>query len=926
MTRHSVSCWLHRAALHAYPRDFRREYGLELERVFLDRLQRQSAHRAAALAALEIADSLLAGFAERYRRRHERWAWPAFARATADQPTFSGGKSRYAASRHTRNQTMTWESIRADIRLALRQVRRAPMFAILTIASLGLGIGANSAMFGIVQAVLLRPLPYADPSALVMIWSDNTNNNEKNNVVSPADYEAFKAAPSLANVQGMYSFLTPVQVLFGTEPEPALVSQVTPAIFTLLGRSPVIGRKFDDQGAPDGAVISHQYWQRRFGGDPAVIGRTLTLSGAGAAAVIPIIGVMPEDFTFPYPSMLGPSGFTRGLVVDMWWPMSRQRDPRLVDASGQPNRVIHYFSVIGRMGAAASIDRVRSDLATIATQRAAQYPDTNAGWGVNVRPLHEQTVGSMRPALLLLMGGVGIVLLITCMNVANVLLARAAGRGRDLSIRSALGASRPRLIQQMLIESLLLSLAGGAAGLGVMVLATRAMLAAAPSNLPRLGEVSPGAPVVLFALLLSVITGVIVGLLPAMAAANSRAQDSLRDGTRATASAVRRRARSALIVAEVALAMTLTVCGGLLMRSFVSVLNVDPGFNPQQLLTMQIAVPARYTTVEGTLGFYDELETRIKALPGVAALGGTTRLPLGSTNVTTMLDVEGRPVPRAEMPEVEMRRAVFDYFGAMGIPLLRGRVFTREDNATAQPVAVINSALAQRVFPGEDPVGKRVRMGAGAGTWLTVVGVVGSIKHASLEEVPRPEIYITYRQGPPVGPFLVVRSTGDASGLATSVRQAIRELGADPPRDMRSMEAIRSGSVAERRFVLLLVGTFGVLALGLAALGVFGVITLIAAERTVEVGIRMALGATPSNVLGLVLGQAVRLTLAGIVIGAAGALLLAPMIQAQLFGVGAVDPLTYVGVALALVLTAALAALVPARRAMSVDPVQALRN
>jgi len=909
--RHPLARVVYRATLVAYPASFRREFGDELVRIFDERVSGATGWpRRTALAAFLIADALISGVAERARRRHEARAWPRHASAT----------------RTARSQTMTWDSLRADVRLALQQVRRAPFFAALIVASLALGIGANSAMFGVVQAVLLRPLPYADPGATVMIWSDNTNNNEKTNPVSPANYEAFKAAPSLVDVEGMYSFLTPVQVLIGTEPEPALVSQVTSGMFTLLGRPPIVGRKFDDQGAPEGAVLSYHFWQRRFGGDPAIVGKTLTLSGAGASAVIPIIGVMPADFTFPYGSMLGPSGFTRSQVVDMWWPISRERDPRVVDASGQPNRSIHYFGVIGRLAPGASIDRARRDLSAIATQRAADYPETNTGWGVTVRPLHEQTVGSLRPALILLMGGVGVVLLITCINVANVLLARASGRGRDLSIRSALGASRARLVQQSLIESVLLSLAGGIAGLGVMLLAIRAILAAAPSNLPRLGEVSPGAPVVLFALGLSLITGVIVGLLPATAAANSRAQDSLRDGTRATASAGSRRMRSALIVAEVALAMALTVCGGLLLRSFISVLGVDPGFRADQLLTLQMSVPARYGTPEARLAFYDQLEARLAALPGVVEVGGTTRLPLGSTNVTTMLDVEGRGLPRAEMPEVEMRRAVFDYFSAMGIPVIRGRAFTREDNTNAPLVTVVNAALAARVFPGEDAVGKRIRFNSPSSEWMTIIGVVGNVKHGSLEEVPRPEMYITFRQGPPVGPYLVVRTRDDAAALAGSVRQAIRELGADPPTDMRTMEAVRSNSVATRRFVLLLVGIFGVLALGLAALGVFGVITLIAAERTVEVGIRMALGATRSSVLALVLGQAVRLTLAGIPLGAVAAVLLAPVMKAQLFEIGATDPLTYVGVALALVVTAAIAALVPARRAMSVDPVQALRN
>jgi putative ABC transport system permease protein len=544
---------------------------------------------------------------------------------------------------------------------------------------------------------------------------------------------------------------------------------------------------------------------------------------------------------------------------------------------------------------------------------------------VTVRPLHEQAVGSLRPALLILLVAVGVVLLITCMNVANVLLARAAGRGRDLAIRSALGASRSRLIQQTLTESSLLSVAGGLVGLGVMVLATRGILAVSPSNLPRLNEVSPGWPVVLFALGLSIAAGLAVGIVPALSASRSQAQDSLREGTRTTASRSRRRTRAALIVVEVALAMMLTVGGGLLLRSFISVIDVDPGFNTEQLLTMQVAVPARYSGPPSILTFYDELEARLRALPGVISVGGTTRLPLGSTNVTALLEVEGRPLTRAELPEVEMRRAVFDYFEAMEIPVRQGRTFTRDDHLQAPLAGVVNEALAARLFPGESSLGKRVRFASPGQAWITIVGVVGNIRHGSLEEVPKPEIYITYRQGPPVGPFLVLRTQGDAAELSAAVRQAIRELGADPPRDLRTMEAIRSGSVAARRFVLLLVGLFGVLALGLAALGVFGVITLSAAERTIEVGIRMALGSTPWQVLALIVGEALKLAGAGIAIGAVVSLALSPLLKSQLFGISATDPLTYVGVALALVITAAAGAFVPARRAMNVDPANALR-
>lgn len=822
---------------------------------------------------------------------------------------------------------MTWESIRADVRLALRQFGRAPLFALLTIGSLALGIGANGAMFGIVYGVLLEPLPYRDPGALVAIWSDNTKSGESSNPVSPGNYEAFKAVPSLAGVEGMYSFLNRSQVRIGGEPESVIVSQVTPSMFSLLGRSALLGRTFEGPGAPDGAVISHQFWQRRFGGDPSVLGKTIGPGGAATDVPIPIIGVMPADFTFPYGSMLWSAGPTRSVTVDMWWPISVARDWRLVDAAGQPNRGIHYFAVIGRLAPGATIDRARADLAAIAAQRARDYPDTNDGWGITVRPLHEQAVGTLRPALLILLAGVGVVLLITCINVANVLLARAAGRGRDLAIRSALGASRSRLIRQALTESLLLAMAGGLAGLGVMIMATRSIIAAAPATLPRLGEVSPGLPVVAFVVGLSLLTGLIVGILPAASAATSRAQGSLRDGTRATASAARRRTRSGLIVAEVALAMTLTVCGGLLLRSFVSVLDVDPGFEASRLLTLQLGVPARYADPASRLTFYDDLEARLRALPGVVSVGGTTRLPLGSTQVTTRVEVEGRPVPAAELQEVEMRRAVYDYFAAMEIPVLRGRAFSRDDGPNSPFVAVVNAAFAERLFPGEEAVGRRVRFNSAQAPWMTIVGIVGNIKHGSLEEVPRPELYLTYRQGTsPTGPFIVIRAQGDAAALAGAVRQTVLELGADPPLDMRTMEALKSDAVAGRRFVLLLVGVFGVFALCLAALGVFGVVTLIAAERTTEVGIRLALGATPSQVLHLVLAQAVKLALGGIAIGAVGALVASPLLEAQLFGVRPMDPLTYAGVALALVLTSMLGALLPARRAMRVDPATALRQ
>jgi putative ABC transport system permease protein len=816
---------------------------------------------------------------------------------------------------------MTWGSLVSDLRFAIRHFKRAPMFAALTAASLAFGIGANAAMFAVVQAVLLAPLPYNDTRSLVVVWSDNAAAGEPLNPVSGANFEAFRAAPSLAAAEAMQSFVNTTPIRIGNESIAAVTSTITPGMFSLLGRQPLLGRTFQPGEPQPVAVLSYDFWMRQFGGDRAVVGRPLT--PLGSRQPLEIVGVMPPDFKFPYGTMLFRPSAREDVRVDFWLPLSRQTDAWFFDATGQPNRGVHHLAVIGRLAPGMTIERARADLATIATRREVDFPDTNSRWGATVIPLHEQVVGGLRPGLLLLLGGVGIVLLITCINVANVLLARATGRSRDLSVRSALGASRARLVQQTLVETLLLAFAGGIAGLVVMNLAIDAILAMAPPNLPRLAEVSPGLPVVLFSFALALGTGIAVGIFPALSVARTSRHDSLRDGTRTTMSAARRRTRAGLIVAEVALAMALTVCGGLLLRSFTSVLAVDPGFRAENLLTMQVRVPARYTGREAQVSFYDELDERLRAVPGVVSLGGTTRLPLGSSSVTTLLEVDGRGVAQAERPEVELRRAVLDYFAAMQIPVLQGRTFTREDTMTSDTVVVVNNALAALVFPDGKAVGSRVRMGSGP--WFTIVGVVGNIKHGSLEEVPRPEIYQTHRQSPPTNPFIVVRTSGEPEQVIGGIRQALRELGVDRPAEMSTMEAVRSQSIGARRFLVLLVGIFGALALGLAALGVFGVITLIAAERTGEVGIRLALGATPSQVMRMMLGQAVRLTLVGIAAGTATALLLAPYIKAQLFGIGATDPITYLGVTVALVLAAVMAAYVPARRAMKVDPAVALR-
>ena len=909
----SLAAAVHRALLRAYPRAFRHAYGADLHAIFLARVRRArqtGRTRAAALACWLLADAVMSGLAERARSGSRRWARPRQPAVIADLTP-------------SRSRLMSWETLTADVRFALRQMRRTPMFAAAAMLTLALGIGANSAIVSVVHAVLLRPLPYAEPDRLVSIWSDNTRESNPAYPVSPANFEAFRTATSFHRVEAMYSFLVNVQVRVGDALEPATVSSVTSGMFGMLGRPALHGRTLGD-GDEQAVVLSHTFWQRRFGGDPGVIGRPLVV--AGSPHPITIVGVMPAGFVFPYRSMLGPSGFTRATSPDLWRLLSAASEPRLRDAAGQPSPTIHMFGVVARLRPGRSLTEARTELTALAQARAAAFPETNRGFGVTALPLHDQTVGAVRPALLLLLCGVGVLLLMTCINVANVLLARETGRQRDVAVRAALGASRTRLAQQSLVESTLLATGGGLIGC-VFVLAGRGVLVGlAPAELPRLGEQAGIGLMLAFTMGLSLVTGLTVGSLPAVAAARTGAGEALRQSRRTTTSPARRRVRSSLVITQLALATMLTVAGGVLLRSFVNVLGVDPGFRSAGVLTFQMTVP-RQLQGAAAVAFYDDLAARLEALPGVQQIGGSTRIPLGSTQVTTVLTVDGRDVPVADRPEVEMRRAVGDYFQAMAIPVIKGRVFEPPDRAAAIGLAVINDALAARVFPGEDPIGRRVRMGSNPNsTWLTIIGVVGSVKHSTLEEAPKAEIYISHYQGPPTSPFMAVRAAGDPAALIPAVRRTLADLGADPPYNVRTMEELRLESVGERRFVLVLVGLFGALAIALAAVGIYGVIALVVSERTAEVGVRLALGATPAAVLGVVVGQAMRLAVIGALLGAAGAALLTRAFASQLYGISPFDPLTFASVTALLFAIAAAAALAPARRAMTIDPAVALRS
>ena len=476
----------HLVATRAYPRAFRRRFLADLDRVFAERLMRAAAisrARAACLLVFLLTDTVVSGLAERAR------------------PT-----SR-------RRPTLLFESLYADLRFAVRSCRRAPMFTVLTTLSLGIGIGASTAIFSVVNAVLLRPLPYADPGRLVAIWSDNTRQDQPANPVSPANFEAFAAAPSLSRLEAMFSFLTSANVQSNGQTDYVQVATITPGMFDLLGRRPLVGTVFQRGEKVPRVVLSYGYWQRRFGGDPNVVGRTIDFPGTPSVA---IAGVMPPDFVFPYRSMLGPSGFTQALAPDMWQPLLPTPAMGYLDPAGQPARTVHYLALVGRLAPGATVDRARADVQAIAVRRAIDFPDSNRGWNVTVRLLHDQTVGAIRPALLILLGGVAIVLLITCVNVANIMLARAGARQHDLSVRSALGATGARLTQHSLVESSLLDLAGGALGVGFAVAAVQVLLAFAPASLPRIAEVSIDLRVAMFALVVSFAAGTLVGFAPAL--------------------------------------------------------------------------------------------------------------------------------------------------------------------------------------------------------------------------------------------------------------------------------------------------------------------------------------------------------------------------------------------------------------------------
>jgi putative ABC transport system permease protein len=799
-----------------------------------------------------------------------------------------------------------------DLRYALRSVFKQPVFSAVVVLTLALGIGANTAIFTVVNAVVLRPLPFQNADRLAMIWTTKDTNQEQ--PLSFADFNDLKNQTKSFSAVGAASPLWNFTLTGGPEPEPLQGMYVSANMFELLRVAPERGRNFsgdeDRIGGAPVAIISHSLWERRFGADQNIVGKPITLSGVTGT----VIGVMPASF-----QLLDPA-------AEVWVPLSQNQF-----ASSARN--VRLLSAVARLADDLKPAAANSELSTIAASWAAQYPDSNGGVGMRVVPLHQQVTGKFRPALLLLLGAVSLVLLIACANIINLMLVRSAARQKEIAVRAALGAARRRLLRQLLTESITLSLIGGAAGVLLGSWGVQALLALNPIPLPPYNQIRLDFTVLGFTLAASVITGILFGIAPAWQTLKFDLHTALKEGGRASiADSGQRRLSSLLVIAETAMAMVLLIGAGLLLKSFAHLLDVKPGFVTENVLMMQVGLPnASYREPQKRAAFLQQLERSLSGAPEVASVGFVTRLPLMSAlnNVTTFLAIEGREVPVAERPEIDFRRASTGYFQTMGIPLLKGRLVTEQDITNNTGAVVINDAMAKRFWPGEDPVGKRISTATSSGQqtqWQTIVGIVGSVRHLGLDVEPRPELYYHTNSNPPFGPVVVIRTTGDPQRVISLARAKVRELDRDVPiSNVNTMEQLVAQSVAQRRFGMFLVGIFAALALVLAVVGVYGVVSYSVAQRTNEIGVRMALGASTTDVLKLVLKQGMTLALIGVGVGLAGAFAVTRLMIALLFDVKPTDVATFATVSVGLILVALLACYVPARRAMKVDPLVALR-
>jgi putative ABC transport system permease protein len=810
------------------------------------------------------------------------------------------------------------DTLLKDVRYAFRRLRKTPGFSAIVLLTLALGIGANTAIFSVVNTVLLRPFAYRDPERLVVVdhFYPSLNNLEAG--ASAPGFRDLRDRPNLFDGVFVITGWGPALTGDGSEPQRLQGTRASGLMFRTLGVAPVLGRAFtpeeDEPGKNKVVVLSYGFWQRQFGGVPTIVGQPITLNGEQ----YDVIGVMPASFR----------DFV-GAQADVWAPLA------LTPQQFSGGRTNEVLTLVARLKPAVSVERARSDLKTFANQLRAQYPESYASdWTFKVTPINEKVSGRIRPALLVLLGAVAFVLLIACANVANLLLARAASRIKEVAIRSALGATRRDLLRQLLVESVMLAVMGGVLGLGLAWLGVKGVVALQPANVPRISELHIDGWVALFTLGVSLATGLLFGLAPAVQTSKTNLQETLKEGGRgATADRSGHALRRVLVVAEVALALTLLTGAGLLIKSLALLQEVNPGFDARNLLTFRVAIPnAKYRSDTTRIQYYDRAVAAVRAVPGVTDVGIASVLPFSGGWSTGGFTVEGYQPPTGKPgPWGDQRTVSAGLFTTLRVPLLKGRLFTEQDGASGPPVVIVDDEMVKRYWPNVDPVGKRITFNDpqrdSVVSWITVVGVVGHTKHEGLDAENRVQLYFPYRAGVGGGMTFVVRTAGDPNRLLPSVRAAVHSVDRDVPiAAISTMDTNIANSMGQRRFAMLLLGLFAAMAMVLASIGIYGVMSYSVTQRAHEIGIRMALGAARRNVLSMVMGQGLLLVGLGVVIGVVGALALTRLIASQLFGVQPTDPTTFVLVAMTLVGVAALATFIPALRATRVDPVVALRD
>jgi len=812
------------------------------------------------------------------------------------------------------------DTLLQDVRYALRLLRRSPGFTAIAVLALALGIGANTTIFSVVNAAVLKPLPYANPDALVQLWMRFTGIGIPNdqNWVSAPEFMDLQKNSSLDQLAGIST--TSYNINVSGTPERVDSADVSVTFFPLLGVQAQVGRVFlpeeGKRGQEQVALLSDGLWRRRFGADPSVPGRKLIMNGQSFR----IVGVMSASFNFP-------------VDTEVWTPLVFSPE-----ALSPDNRGSHSLEVIARIKPDLSIAQARTDMAAVSQriiQENPQYDYKHANFTVLMIPLLDQQVGDIRTALWILMGAVGLVLLIACGNVANLLLVRASARQREIAVRQALGVSRWRLARQLLTESVILALAGGLAGLLLAWWSLRALVALAAASFPRIAEAKMDFSVLAFTILVSMLTGILFGLAPTLHSTARGMHETLKEGGRGGSSGgAARRLRGALVMSELALSLMLLTGSGLLIRSFLQLQYVDTGFRPDGVLTLRVSLPEqKYPKPEQARVFFRDLLERVRQLPGVDAAGGATGLPLTRTGWSGTTSVDTQSVPDgAKYPEADQRPVFPGYFETLGIGLVRGRYFDERDNETAAPVAIIDETMANTYWPNQDPIGRRIRQGGtqSPAPWRTIVGVVRHVRYRTIESPSRVEFYWPYAQntfGTVTSMSLAIHTGGDPRTLVNAVSREVLNLDPDlPVYRVRTMRELMSESVARRTLSMWLLAIFAGIALLLAAVGIYGVMSYSVAQRAHEVGIRMALGASGGDVVRLVLGQSLWLTLGGIGLGLAGSLFLTALMSSLLFGIKATDPLTFLLVAMILTIVALAASFIPAWRAAGIDPLDALRQ